>query len=164
MKYRKNFNNLFDSICLTILISIAIILYLISLYFGVINPKVEVDAMLLLIILSSIFGIIIIGLTVLIILYCYEYWVLTDDVIYGKKLFRKKVIINLNEIKKVERKEIFALILGTYKSDSYTIYSENQRVILLVNEKNFSDIEHELTKFFPEINKKWFNDWLDLHN
>ena len=147
MRNKRFFNNIFDSICVTSLLVVCIAFYLLVIWFGVFNHKEGTDPIVTLIISTLIFGLMSVTTIVLIVLYCYDYWVLTDNCIYAKKLFRKRVEICLKEIEKVEKKTVPALILGIYKSDAYIIYSRNKKIVILIDgRKKFPALSAELDK------------------
>lgn len=129
MRNKKNYNNLFDSICMTILFFAYLAIYLVMLWFGVIKPKKGTNPIASLIISTVFFGGMITITTFLIIKFCYGYWILLDDSIIYKKLFSKRRQIKLAEINKVELKTIPALILGTYKSKAYIIHSNDKKLL-----------------------------------
>ena len=125
MRNKKVFNNIFDSICMTSLLIVCVAFYLLTIWFGVINFKEGTNPIATMISATALFGTMTIITTILIIKYCYEYWVLSEDLIYSKKLFRKKVVINLNEIDKIEKKIVPALVLCIY-SKSIVSYSSTE--------------------------------------
>ena len=147
MKDKKVFNNLFDSVCVTLLLFACLAFYLIIIWFGVLNVREEANTVVTMIIATLFFGVMSTITTVLIIIGCYEYWFLSDEYIYSKKIFRKKVTIKLSEIDKVEKKIVPAIVLGVYKSEAYIIYSKNKRISILTNGKKNSDLDSELSKF-----------------
>lgn len=148
MRNKRIFNNLFDSICMTILFFVCLAFYLLIIWFGVINSEEGANPIALLIISTIVFGNMITIITVLIIKCCYEYWILSDDSIISKKLFSKRRIIKLAEIEKVEKKIVFALVLGIYKSEAYIIYSNAKKIMILIGKrKEYSKLDYELNKF-----------------
>lgn len=148
MRNRKNFNNMFDSLCATALFISCLAFYLIIIWFGVINPKDGTNPIATMIISTFFWGFMISITVILIVKYCYEYWVLAGDYLYTKRLFRKKIIINLNEIDKVEKKIVPAFIMGLYKSDAYVICSKNKKIVILINKKKrFCDLEQEIANY-----------------
>ena len=148
MRNKKIYNNLFDSICVTILFFVFLVFYLAVLWFGVINSNEGTDPIASLIISTALFGVMITITTFLIIKSCYGYWILLDDSIIYKKLFSKRRQIKLAEINKVELKTIPALILGIYKSKAYIIHSNDKEIVILLKEgKKYSELSSELTKF-----------------
>lgn len=148
MRYKRNYNNLFDSICMTILYFICIAIYFVVLWFGVINSNEGTNPTALLIISTIFFGSMITITTFLIIKYCYEYWFFLDDTIISKKLFSKRTEIRLAEIEKVEKKIVPALVLGTYKSDAYIIFANGRKILILIGgRKKYPELDYELTKF-----------------
>ena len=148
MRNKKNFNNLLDSIYITFLLFFGLALCLLSIWFGVINPGEGENPFRVLILAILFFGPIII-LTFLAIIYgCYEYWVLSEDSIYSKKPFRRKVVIKLDEIDKVEKKVVKALVLGSYGREAYIVFSKNKKIVILINErKKYFDLDFEMSKF-----------------
>lgn len=148
MRNKKNYNNLFDSICMTILFFVCLVFYLVILWFSVINSNEGTDPLVSLVISTAVFGVMITTTTFLIIKFCYGYWVLLDDSIIYKKLFSKRRKIKLAEINKVEQKTIPALILGIYKSEAYIIHSNDIKIVILIKDgKKYSELNSELTKF-----------------
>ena len=148
MRNQKNYNNLFDSICMTILLFVFLVFYLLILWFGVINPNEGTNPIATLIISTVFFGVMITITTFFIIKFCYGYWILLDDSIIYKKLFSKRRQIKLAEINKVELKTIPALVLGIYKSKAYIIHSNDKKTVILLKEgKRYSELSSELTKF-----------------
>ena len=148
MRNKRVYNNLFDSICMTILFFVCLVFYFVVLWFGVINAKEGINPTALLIISTIVFCTMITITTLLIIKCCYGYWILMDDSIIYKKLFSKRRQIILTEINKVEKKTIPALILGTYKSEAYIIYSNDMKIVILIRGgKKYSELSSELTKF-----------------
>ncbi len=153
MQNKKKFNNLFDSICMTLLLFACLAFYLVIIWFGVINSKKDTSSIALLIISTIVFCFMIVVTLILIVKCCYEYWILLDDSIISKKLFSKRRVIKLSEIEKVEKKIIPALVLGTYKSEAYIIYSNTNKIVILTDErKKHSKLELELAKFIKSTN------------
>ena len=148
MKNKKHFNNLFDSICMTLLLIAHLAMHLLIVWFGVVNSKEGTNPFATLIISSILYGFFEVVTITIIIKYCYEYWILLDDSITSKKLFSKKVIVKFIEIEKVEKKTVSALILGVYKSEAYVIYSKNNKIVILINgRKKFKELDIQLNKF-----------------
>lgn len=148
MRNKKNYNNLFDSICITILLFVLLVSYLFILWFGVIDPNEGTNPIATLIISTIVFGVMITITIFLIIKFCYEYWILLDDSIIYKKLFSRRRQIKLTEINKVELRTIPALILCTYKSEAYIIHSNDTKIVILIAErKKYSELDYELAKF-----------------
>ena len=148
MRNKRNYNNLFDSICMTILFFVCLAFYLTIIWFGVIHSNEGTNPIALLIISTIVFGIMITITIFLIIKYCYGYWILLDDSIICKKLFSKRRKMKLVEIKKVEKKTISAFVLGTYKSEAYIIYSSDKKIVILIGKrKKYFELDNVLTKF-----------------
>ncbi|MBQ7376484.1 MAG: hypothetical protein IJW52_06335 [Clostridia bacterium] len=151
MRNKRNFNNLFDSICITLLLLVLVVLYLVAVWFGVINSKEGTDLVIAMIAFTIILGIAIAITITLMIKRCYEYWIMSDDSIISKKLFSRKVIIKFSEIERVEKKIVPALVLGLYKSEAYVIYSKSKKIVILTGgRKKFFDLEFELDIFIDE--------------
>lgn len=148
MRSKRYYNNLFDSICMTILFFVCLVIYLIIIWFGVINSKEGTNPIALLIISTIVFVSMIAVTVFLIIKYCYEYWILLDDSIIYKKLFFKRKKMKLTDIRKVEKKIVPTLVLGIYKSEAYIIHFINRKITILIRErKNYSELDYELAKF-----------------
>ena len=148
MKNKRVYNNLFDSICITILFFIYLAVYLIVLNNGVINHNEQTNSTILFILSTIVFGIGIIFITFYIIKFCYGYWILLDDSIIYKTPFSKKTIIKFIEIEKVEKKIIPAFILGTYKSEAYIIQSNDKKIVILIKEhEKYVELDYALSKF-----------------
>ena len=151
MRNKRNFNNLFDSICITSLLFACLAFYLVMIWFGAVNPKEGTNPIATIIISTIIFSIMMTLTITLIVKGCYEYWILFDDSILSKKLFSKKVIIKFTEIEKVEKKVVPALVLGMYKSEAYIIYSKVNKIVILTDErKKFPELDSQLTEFMDE--------------
>ena len=151
MRNKKNFNDLFDSICMTLLFFVCLAFYLVIIWFGVINSKKGTSSIALLIISTIVFCFMITTTLILIIKCCYEYWILLVDSIISKKLFSKRRVIKLAEIEKVEKNIIPAIVLGIYKSEAYIIYSNANKIVILTDErKKYSKLEDKLAKFIND--------------
>ena len=104
MKNKRNFNNLIDSVCVTLVLVLLISIYILMIIWGVINPREGTDPIATLIVATILFGGMIIVSAIIIVKDCYGYWILSDNSIYFKKLFSRSVVIKFDEIKKVEKK------------------------------------------------------------
>lgn len=129
---KKNFNNLIDSIIMTIFTILEIIVYI---YFVLIFKGNTQHHLLAFLIFTLLFGIPSIVCIISIILGCYGYWCIDGDVIYSKKLFSKKVCINVNDIVTINKKVISAVIFETFKIEAYNIISKD-KTIKIYNHKN----------------------------
>ena len=148
MRNKRNYNNLFDSICMTILFFVCLAFYLTIIWFGVIHSNEGTNPIALLIISTIVFGIMITITIFLIIKYCYGYWILLNDSIICKKLFSKRRKMKLIEIKKKKKKTISAFVLGIYKSEAYIIYSSDKKIVILIGKrKKYFELDNVLTKF-----------------
>ncbi len=148
MKNKKNFNNLFDSILTVLLFIGSISFYLLLIYVGVLHPKEGTNPVVVLIGLTSTIGLISITLLVIIFIWCFEYWSFNDKIIYSKKLLQKRKIIYLDQIEKVEKKKVSALVYGSYSSEAYIIYSGKVKITILINErKKYKYLDEELKKY-----------------
>ncbi len=150
MRNKKIYNNLFDSVCMTIFFFLCLVFYLVILWFGVINSKDGTNPIALLIISTILFGVMITITIFLIVKLCYGYWVLLNDSIIYKKLFSRRTKIKLTEIEKIEKKTVSALVLGTYKSEAYIISSGDRKIIILVGGKEYFELDFELAKFINQ--------------
>jgi hypothetical protein len=110
--------------------------YSLVLWFAVLHPQAGTNPVAALVVSTLLFGGMLVCTAVLILRGCYEYWTLTEEGISGKKPFRKKTVIGLGEIEKVEKATVPALILGVYKSEAYVIYSGDSKITILLSKKN----------------------------
>ena len=133
---KKNFNNLLDSVLTTLHLLIWCVAYFFVFYSVVFHPQDGKNNTLILIVFTIICGISILSLSVLIFIYCYEYWVINDEYILSKKLFRQKRIIKIDQITSITKKEINALIYSVFKSDAYIITNGKDTIKILINDKN----------------------------
>lgn len=143
---KRNYNNLFDSICITVLLFVLILFYCIAVYFAVITAREGTNPVVAFISLSLIlFGgaLICFGL---LIWDGYGYWNIDENRILYKKFLRKKIIIPLSMKYNVEKKIKSALILGAYKTYAYVIEFKNQKAIIYINEKNENYLDNLFKK------------------
>ncbi len=148
MKNKNNFNNLFDSILLTLMTLSYISFYFVSMYYGVLHPREGTNPIAALVGLTITFGGGSIVCITMLIIGCYEYWYLDDVSITSKKIFRKKKVILLNQIEKVEKKTVNAIIFCNYSCEAYIIYSGKTKIIIYINnKKKIQDLENELKKY-----------------
>lgn len=104
MYNKKNYNNLFESICCVLLWVLLILIYSTLIYFTVISPANETNPIAALIISTLVFGLMIITITILIIKKCFIYWKIDENRITSKKLFDKKIVIRIKDIKSIQKK------------------------------------------------------------
>ena len=149
MKNKKVFNNLYDSILLTLSLLAMVAILFCGIYFGVVNRLENTRDIVVALILLSPLVLLTISCTVIFVNNCYGYWILSEHSICSKKLLRGKVTIKLNEIDKVEKKTIPALIFGIFESDAYIIHSKGQKIEILLKEKrDYFDLDNKLANFF----------------
>ena len=151
MKNKNYYKNLFDSICVTALLFGTLLIYVIALYWSVLHPSEGTNSMVALIALTVLFGTGSIVLIILIITQCFAYWRIENNMLVFKKLFRKAFIIQLEQIEKVEKKEVSAFILGSYKSDAYIITSIGNKVVLLINKKNKEFLHEHFQQYLSHV-------------
>lgn len=146
MRNKRKFNNLLDSIFATILLVVEAMMYTLLLWVGKIQHK---EGVITFLILTAVFGVPTIIIAFMIVKYCYEYWILSDDSIISKKLFAKRKTIKLTEIVRVEKKIVDALIFDVFKSEAYVIYSDKHTITILLNErrKKYPELDCELAEF-----------------
>ena len=139
MKNKRNFNNLIDSVCLTLVLFLTISIYIPMIIWGVINPREGTDPIATLIVATILFGGMIIVSAIIIVKDCYGYWILSDNSIYFKKLFSRSVVIKFDEIKKVEKKSLMQLL--QYAPEAYIVYSSTEKIVVIFNKKNRADLD-----------------------
>lgn len=145
MRNKRKFNNLLDSIFATIWLVVEAMMYTLLLWVG----KIQHKGVITFLILTAVFGVPTIIIAFMIVKYCYEYWILSDDSIISKKLFAKRKTIKLTEIVRVEKKIVDALIFDVFKSEAYVIYSDKHTITILLNErrKKYPELDCELAEF-----------------
>ncbi len=127
---------------MVILLLVNLVFYFVMLWFGVIHAKEGTNPTATMLVSTILFGTMITTTTVLIIKFCFGYWILSDDSIISKELFSKTRRIKFCEIMKVEKKIIPAFILGLYKSNAYIIYSSVNKITILINDKKeYSELD-----------------------
>ena len=131
----KRFNNLFDSVVISVFAVFEVALATMA-FIGINTGYVTKNKPLGNAICAVIFGIMIFVTVVLIMKYCYEYWSVSNNRIQSKKPLRKKVVIGISEITKIEKKQVTALIFGMYQSEAYVIYSSHAKITILINKQN----------------------------
>ncbi len=128
MKHKKIYNNLYESVLVCILLSIMISLYLITLCVGVFSTTENTNSRLLVIVSSCFFGYMIVCLFFVVVRCCFSYWLLTEDSIISKKLFRKRVEIRLKDIERVKIEKIRSPFGGF--ADAYIFCSKEAHIII----------------------------------
>ena len=143
---KRVFNNLFDSIIMVILAIIILGAFFLVVVFGGIKNE-NTNKVAVYICSSLVFIPMFITAICLIILHCFEWWIIDEGYICSKKPFRRKVIIRLDEIISVNEEEIWAFILELYKTNAIVIKSQTKKIIIYLNKKITSDyIMKELKK------------------
>ena len=135
-KYKKQYNNLMDSIVITIFLVVAIIMLVLPISLAITgNVKEGTNIKAVIIAAPAIFGTISLILLYWIIRHCYGYYVICENRIIYRNIYSKKTIM-FCDIKKIEIKEGNALILGTYKTEMLCIYGEKTVIKIFINDKN----------------------------
>ena len=141
----KKFNNLFDSIVISVFEIVLIVIALMT-FVGINAGYTATNRQISNIVCIIMFGSMILTVFLIIILKCYEYWIVYDNEIQSKKLFKKKIRINKSEIKRIEKKQVPALILGMNQSEAYVIYSDSAKITILINKRNEELLKKHLKK------------------
>lgn len=137
---RKRYNNLKDSIAITIFLVVVVICLVLPISLTLTGRiKENLDPKAVIIVISSLFGSMCIILLCLIIKECYGYYIIYDDKILYRNLYSKKIIM-YEDIKKVEIKEEGAFVLGTYKAEVLSIYGKKSVIKIYINKKNREEI------------------------
>ena len=128
----KKYNNLFDSIIMTILSLISFLFGCCLEYFGVISNDKNINKIVTSFIIISFCGFMTIVSLFLIFKYCYEKWWIEEDAICSKKLLHKQNKILFNDIESISEGIVSALIFETFKSDAIIIKGKgNSKIIIL---------------------------------
>ena len=70
-----------------------------------------------------------------------------DNKIILKKLIGKDVCINGNEIQKIEKKRIFAIILGPVWVEAFIVHGKNNKISILLHGKHRQLLEDYFAKY-----------------
>lgn len=135
----KKYNNLFDSICMTILTLLFFSAGVCCEYFGVITNDNNINKIGTSVIIITFFVLSTIVSLSLIFKFCYEKWWMEDDAICSKKLLHRPIKIKFNEIDFIDESIVPALIFDTFKSEAIIIKGKNKTITILKNkyvEKN----------------------------
>lgn len=144
MYKKKNFNNLFDSIVLCFLALGLVGVYSLTIIGGKINENTN---KIVLYTASSIIFIPMIIITIIgILFFCFEWWKIDENSVSSKKLFKKKVIIRLEDIKSVTKEEVGAVILGMGKTDAIVIKSSTEKIVIYLNKNISIEVIEKLLK------------------
>ena len=131
---KKHFNNLYDSILITLLLLVTMILLLISVYACslYLNLKVTVA-------IGSLWGSMCITLIVLMLIYGYQYWIIESDRIILKNLLGKPKIIFREQITSVQKKKVCTIL--NYPCDAFVIETPTTRIAIFMNKGNKEVLE-----------------------
>ena len=141
MTYKRIYNNLLDSILVSVILCITIAFYCIILWFGFL-PRNWANSWFGFTVCTILFAPMIVGCCWLIIEKGYGYWYLTENTICTKKLFRRRIEIPLNEIVRVEKKKVNSLLFD-YTTVCHILYSKDKQIVIYLKEgKHYTDLEH----------------------
>lgn len=143
----KRFNNLLVSIMASIGLAVAIFFATITFVW------IDVPNMVAGYIACSIlFAVIISIFTIFIIFRCYSYCVFTDEYICFKKILRKKVIVRVSEIEKIEIQSCPRYSIDCY--DSYVVYSATSKISVNITFSTEKFLKYYFSKFSHLIEDK----------
>lgn len=145
MKYKRFYNNLFDSILLLIINISLIFDYILVLIFGIFSKKNDYFVISL-VITSIVFSVLILLSLLLIIYGCFEKISFDDKKIYSKKPFRRTIIIEYNEILELHEEQIPAVILGLYKTNALIIKSKDKSICIYLDKNKTKEEIMKLIK------------------
>lgn len=131
----KRYNNLYDSILVTILFLGSISFGVVSEYFGVIATERNVNKPFSSVVIISLSSIMALSSFFLIFKYCYEKWWIEDDAICSKKFLQKRVKIRFDEIESISEETVSALKLETYESDAIIVKGKKDAKIVILKTK-----------------------------
>lgn len=126
---KKHINVTFDSILVSVVLFLVVILLVASAY-GC-HTQGNTSGMITGICL---YGIATLALIAVLLLCCYEYWYVDENVVITKKLVGKQKIIPRSEIKLVEQTR--ARTLFNYERDAYVVYSAYGIATIFITKKN----------------------------
>lgn len=84
----------------------------------------------------------------------FDYWYITEDSIYYKKPFRRKVVIKLDNIESVERTTIESLGSSKYSPEEvYIVHSQNKVIVIYAEEDRKESCKHILKETKEMLSK-----------
>ncbi len=133
---KKYYNNLMDSITVTVSLIVATIFLVLPIVLAVTGNVLEgTNIKALIIAISLIFGSMCVLFIYCIIRFCYGFYIIQEDRIIYRNLYSKRTIL-YQDILKIEVKEEFALVLGIYKSEKLIVYGTKTIIKIFMNNKN----------------------------
>ena len=145
---KKQFKNLIESIIVSIVFLILLCFTVITFYGSVIMQTTANQKTGGLIGTGMMFLFTLIALSI-IIDKGYEYWYIKNNAFHYKKLFRKSISIQIQEITKVKVCTIEDFMIWFSTKTGYTIFTEKTNITITVTKK----IQHSLMKYYNLICK-----------
>ena len=139
---KKHVNLMFDSILISVLLFFVVVLLVASAYGCHIQGNVAG-----MITSICLYGVATLAVTAILLVCCYEYWLLDDKAVVTKKLVGKQRIIPRHEIKLVEKTRVRALL--NYERDAYVIYSPYGIATIFITKKNAELLREYLADYMP---------------
>ena len=139
---KKHLNLTFDSILISVLLFFVVVLLVASTYGCHIqgNTPVMITGICL-------YGIATLALTALLLLRCYEYWYVDENVVTTKRIVGRQVTIPRSEIKLVEKTRVRSLL--NYERDAYVVYSTHGIATIFITKKNAELLREYLADYMP---------------
>ena len=154
MENKKKYNNLYESIIMTILFVLIVLMYIFMISQVIFNYVDPIQRNGLIIFANTFWLLLIIMGFVLIITSCFSYYTLSNNVITYKKPFRKKILINFDNVIKVETKEVKFLLFSynvrmilPIKGIGHVISDDKNKIIIIKKEKVDSNLERLIFNF-----------------
>ena len=126
---KKHFNNLYDSIILTLLLVAGLFLLITSTYYFACYNGWKAALISL-----SLWGSMCIVVVLLILCFAYEYWIIYNDRIILKKMIGKPKTIFRDQITNVYKKKVPSIL--SYVCDGYVVESKSTHITIILNKKN----------------------------
>ena len=148
MNEKKYFNNLPDSIFITVLFFQMLLLLSIAAVYTALYESFSVCLWITLVWC----GVFLIPLALAIIFGCYEYWYIKDNTLFCKKLLRKEKCIRLPEITKAEKRSA-AIVSWTRKyRNAYILHGNGEKFMIVINRKNEQYLNETFEKYIKISN------------
>lgn len=139
---KKHVNLMFDSILISVLLFFVAALLVASAYGCHIqgNTAGMITGICL-------YGGIFLGLVAVLLVCCYEYWYVDENVVVTRKLVGKQTVIPRDEIKLAEQTKARALF--NYERDAYVVYSTHGVVTIFITKKNAELLREYFAEYTP---------------
>ena len=156
----REFNNLFDSVCMVIVWVIHFLLSIIMIIWQIVL-KSGTDNLLGTVIGISFMLIILSGMSLIIVTVYFDRWEISNSKISYKKLFRKKVVFSTNDITRIikftdKRPSFhrFLMFSAIGSTEAYSVHSGEKKIIIRISKKSKEFLDSYFSQFAVKIEDK----------